>query len=161
MKRILTLITVALLTPLAMFIVLMAAAVPCARAADGIPQNVEELWADFPAFDKATPLDTEILRTWEEDGVVMNIVRFNVGKFDGQMLKVAGYYAFPKGGTNLPTLVQCNGGGQKAIASGPLKWARDGYACFLILRLIFALNRFRPIQPERASVRFFAVRTGR
>ena len=109
--------------------VIMMAASP-ANAADRIPQTVEDLWADFPALDKATPLDAEILKTWEEDGVVMNIVRFNVGKFGGQMLKVAGYYAYPKGGKNLPALVQCNGGGQKASASGPLKWARDGYACF-------------------------------
>jgi hypothetical protein len=44
------------------FLVLTATVV----AADPVPQNLDELWADFPAKDKETPLEVEILKTWEE-----------------------------------------------------------------------------------------------
>lgn len=110
--------------------ILFCSAAMTTAAADVIPQTARELWADFPEFDRATPLNTEILKTWEDGDVVMNVVRFTVGEFGGKTLKLAGYYAHPKGGENLPALVQCNGGGQKAGTHGPLKWARNGYACF-------------------------------
>jgi len=92
--------------------------------------TAEELWADFPASDKRTPLDTEVLKTWEEDGVVLSVVRYTVGVLKGHTVKMAGYYAYPKNGTRLPAIVQINGGGQKAGTYGPIKWARYGYACF-------------------------------
>ena len=95
-----------------------------------IPQTIEELWADFPARDKATPLETEILKTWEEKGVMMHLVRFTIGTFRGEKLKLAGFYAYPKGEKNLPALIQCHGGGQKASTGGPLSWALNGYATF-------------------------------
>ena len=85
-------------------------------AADPVPQTLEELWADFPAGDKATPLDTEILKAWEEHDVTLRLVRFTIGTFKGEKLKLAGFYAFPKGKhkRDLPALVVCHGGGQKA-----------------------------------------------
>ena len=101
-------------------------------AADPVPQTLEELWADFPAADKATPLDTEILKAWEEHDVTLRLVRFAIGTFKGEKLKLAGFYAFPKGKhkRDLPALVVCHGGGQKASIGGPKNWAMNGYAAF-------------------------------
>jgi cephalosporin-C deacetylase-like acetyl esterase len=101
------------------------------RAEEQVPQNLAELWADFPARDKATPLETEILKTWDEHDVTLRLVRFNIGMFKGEMLKLAGFYAVPKGDVKgLPALVVCHGGGQKASVGGPKNWAMNGYAAF-------------------------------
>lgn len=101
------------------------------RAEEPVPRNLAELWADFPARDKATPLDTEVLKTWEENDVTLRLVRFNIGAFKGEMLKLAGFYAVPKGDVKgLPALVVCHGGGQKASIGGPKNWAMNGYAAF-------------------------------
>ena len=98
---------------------LAAACVFCIGAdAAQIPQTAAELWADFPALDKATPLDTEVLRSWELKGIQLHLVRFTVGVFQGQTLKLAGIYAHPKGGKHLPALVQCHGGGQRTSVGG-------------------------------------------
>ena len=72
------------------------------HAAD-IPQSVNELWADFDP--RKAPLETEILKAWEQDGVVCRIVRYQVGIFRGAPAKVAAFYAFPKGAKKLPGLV--------------------------------------------------------
>ena len=45
-----------------------------ARAAD-VPRTAEELWAGFAAADKAAPLETEILKTWETGGIELHLVR--------------------------------------------------------------------------------------
>ena len=43
------------------------------------PKSFEELWAGYdPAKE---PLETEVLKQWEEDGVVLQIVRFRIGVF--------------------------------------------------------------------------------
>jgi len=111
-------------------LLLSLVAVTGMHAAEGVPTTPDELWADFPNFDKKTPLDVEILKTWEEDGIVCHVVRYTVGVFKGHTVKMAGYYAYPKGGKDLPALVQINGGGQKGSLYGPRKWANYGYACF-------------------------------
>ena len=97
-----------------------------------VPQTLEALWADFPARDEATPLDTEMIKTWEENDVILHLVRFNIGEFNGEMLKLVGFYAVPKGEPekNLPALVVCHGGGQRASVGGPKNWAMNGYAAF-------------------------------
>ena len=46
------------------------------------PQNLQELWMDFDP--RKEPLDTEVLYEWEEDGVVMKILRYCIGIFKGQ-----------------------------------------------------------------------------
>jgi hypothetical protein len=44
-----------------------------------VPQTVEELWKDFdPAKE---PLESEILKEWEEDGVVMKVLCYRIGIF--------------------------------------------------------------------------------
>jgi dienelactone hydrolase len=101
-----------------------------AVAADPVPTTPEALWASVDKESGRTPLEAEVLKTWEQDSVMMHMVRFTVGVYRGKKSKLAGYYGYPKGGSNLPALVQINGGGQRGSPGGPLRWAKRGYACF-------------------------------
>ena len=90
------------------------------------PTNFDQLWAGYdPAKE---PLETEVLKEWEKDGVVFRVVRYRIGIFKGQKSMMAAVYGFPKRGTNLPGLVQIHGGGQYADANAPLTNAKRGYA---------------------------------
>ena len=98
-----------------------------AQAAD-IPRTLDELWAGFADLDRTTPLETEVLKEWENDGVVCRIVRYQVGVFKGAPSRVAAFYAFPKGGTKLPALLEMHGGGQSASLNSVVTYAKRGYA---------------------------------
>ena len=93
-------------------------------------QSVTELWAGFDP--RKDPLETEILKAWEQDGVVCRIVRYQVGIFKGAPAKVAAFYAFPKGGTKLPALLSMHGGGQSAGLDSVVTDAKRGYASISI-----------------------------
>ncbi len=93
-----------------------------------IPKNVQELWADYETLDKSTPLEVEVLKEWEQDAIICRIVRYQVGVFKGSPSRVAAFYAYPKGGTNLPALVQIHGGGQSASLNSVVTYAKRGYA---------------------------------
>lgn len=90
------------------------------------PQNFSELWKDFNP--QTEPLDTEILEEWEEDGVIVKVLRYRAGIFKGQKAMVAAVYGYPKGGENLPALVNVHGGGQYADANSVISNAKRGYA---------------------------------
>ena len=94
------------------------------------PQSVEALWADFDP--RAEPLDVEILKQWEEDDVVMQVLRYRIGIFKGQKSMMAAVYGYPKGVSNLPGLVQAHGGGQYADYRAVLTNAKRGYATISI-----------------------------
>ncbi|MEM9656853.1 MAG: dienelactone hydrolase family protein [Planctomycetota bacterium] len=94
------------------------------------PQTYEELWAEFDP--RAEPLEVETLRQWEEDSVVLRVLRFRLGVFKGQRAMLAAVYGFPKGGQMLPGLVQIHGGGQYADYRAPLYNAKRGYATLSI-----------------------------
>lgn len=95
-----------------------------------VPQNFDELWAGFDP--QAEPLDVEVLHGWEEDGVVMRVVRYRVGVFKGKKAMVAGVWGYPKGAKALPGLVQIHGGGQYADANAVLTNAKRGYVTISI-----------------------------
>jgi acetyl esterase/lipase len=98
---------------------------------DGLaPQTHAELWADFDP--RAEPLDVEILHEWEEDGVMLQVLRYRVGIFKGEKAMVAAVVGYPKGGTNLPGLVNIHGGGQYADYQSCLANAKRGYATITI-----------------------------
>ena len=94
------------------------------------PQNLRELWAGFDP--RQEPLETEILKEWEQDGVILKVLRYRVGVFKGQKAMMAAVYAYPKGGRNLPGLVQIHGGGQYAHYNACLTNAKRGYATLSI-----------------------------
>jgi len=94
------------------------------------PRNFDEMWAGFDP--RAEPLEIETLKEWEDDDVVLRIVRFRIGVFKGQKATLAAVYGFPKdatqGVTKLPGLVQIHGGGQYADHRACLLNAKRGYA---------------------------------
>lgn len=97
---------------------------------DNVPQTFNQLWAGYDP--RAEPLDIEILKQWEEDEVVLRIVRYRIGIFKGQKAMMAAVYGFAKGGTRLPGLVQIHGGGQYADYRAVLTNAQRGYATISI-----------------------------
>ena len=97
---------------------------------NGAPQTVEELWAGYDP--QAEPLDTEILYSWEEDGITLKVVRYRVGIFGGEKAMVAGVYGYPTGQSNLPALVNIHGGGQYADYRSCLSNAKRGYATLTV-----------------------------
>ncbi len=94
------------------------------------PRSFEEMWGGFDA--RAEPLETEVLAEWEEEGVVLRVVRYRVGVFKGHKAMLAAIYGFPKevvsGGKKIPGLVQIHGGGQSAHYRVCLLNAKRGYA---------------------------------
>lgn len=98
---------------------------------DGIvPSSVEELWAGFDP--RREPLDVEVIKEWEEEGVIVKIIRYRVGIFKGQKAMMAAVYGYPKGASNLPAIVQIHGGGQSAQDAFVLANAKNGYATLSI-----------------------------
>jgi len=95
-----------------------------------VPQNYEELWQGFDP--QKEPLDVEVLKEWEEDGVVLKVLRYRVGIFKGKKAMIAAVYGYPKGAKNLPGLVQIHGGGQYAHYKTALTNAKRGYATISI-----------------------------
>ncbi len=94
------------------------------------PQDFQQMWNGFDP--QAEPLDVQTLREWEEDGVVLRVVRFRIGVFKGKRSTLAAIYGFPKnaapGGEKLPGLLQIHGGGQYADYRSCLMNAKRGYA---------------------------------
>jgi len=94
------------------------------------PQNFEELWKGFDP--RKEPLDVEVLKEWEEDGVVLQVLRYRIGVFKGKKAMMAAVYGYPKGGSNLPGLLQIHGGGQYADYRACLSNGKRGYATISI-----------------------------
>lgn len=90
------------------------------------PQTFQELWAGFDP--RKEPLDVELLKEWEEDGVTLRVLRYHIGTFKGRKAMMAAVYGFPKGGSKLPGLVQIHGGGQYASHVAVRTNAKRGYA---------------------------------
>lgn len=97
------------------------------RGAD-VPKKLDELWAGYAQMDRETPLEAEVLKEWEKDGIVCRVVRYQVGVFKGAPSRVAGFYAFPKGATKLPAVLHLHGGGQSAKLDHVVTYAQRGYA---------------------------------
>ena len=86
------------------------------------PTSLEDMWIGFDP--KAEPLDVEIFKEWEEDGVKLKVLRYRIGVFKGQKAMMAAVYGYPRNGKSLPGLVQIHGGGQYADYRAPLSNAK-------------------------------------
>jgi hypothetical protein len=93
-------------------------------------QTWEEAWLGFDP--RKEPMEVEVLKEWEEDNVVLKVLRYRIGIFKGQKAMMAGVYGYPKGGKKLPGLLQIHGGGQYADYKAPLSNAKRGYASISI-----------------------------
>ena len=101
---------------------------------DHAPQNFAEMWAGFDP--RSEPLETEVLKEWEEDGVVLQVVRFRIGVFKGKTARLVAVFGYPKQAVankqKLPGLLQIHGGGQYADYRACLRKAKRGYATLSI-----------------------------
>jgi hypothetical protein len=95
-----------------------------------VPSTVEEAWLGFDP--RKEPLDVEVIKEWEEEGVVIKILRYRIGIFKGRKSMMAAVYGYPKGAKNLPAIVQIHGGGQSAQDAFVLANAKNGYATISI-----------------------------
>lgn len=95
-----------------------------------VAQSFTELWKGFNPGTE--PLDTKILYQWEEDGVVMQVLRYRIGIFKGKNAMMAAIYGYPKDAKNLHGLVQIHGGGQYAYYRAVLKNTKKGCATISI-----------------------------
>ena len=98
---------------------------PALESAQG-PMNFSEMWAGFDP--RSEPLEVEVLKEWEEDEVVLRVVRYRIGVFKGKKAMMAAVYGYPKRGRDFPGLVQIHGGGQYADYRAVLANARRSYA---------------------------------
>ena len=94
------------------------------------PETFEELWSGFDP--RKEPLDVEVLHEWEQDGVVLRVVRYRVGIFKGKKAMMAAVYGYPKGANEVPGLVQIHGGGGAGTEGPVLANAKEGYATISI-----------------------------
>lgn len=92
----------------------------------GVPHSFESLWSNIDT--RKEPLDVEIIKEWEEDGVVMKVLRYRVGVFRGVKAMMAAIYGYPKNQNKAPALVQIHGGGQYADYRAVLTNGKRGYA---------------------------------
>jgi dienelactone hydrolase len=94
------------------------------------PGDFQQMWSGFDP--RKEPLQVEVLKEWEEENVVLRIMRFRIGIFKGTKATLAAVYGFPKdaaqSGAKLPGLVQIHGGGQYADYKACLANAKRGYA---------------------------------
>ena len=90
------------------------------------PTNPEELWAGYDP--KTEPLETQIVREWQEDDLTLRYVTYSIGTFKGQSATMAAFYGFPTGGEQLPAVLHMHGGGQRAFLNVVKRYAKRGYA---------------------------------
>lgn len=102
-----------------------------AWAAEGIPQSVAELWADFDP--RKDPIETGVIREWKEDGAVLRHVRYFIGSFKGKPARMAAVYGFPEGTKEkLPAVMHIHGGGQRGSVSEVKLLVARGYAALSV-----------------------------
>ncbi len=89
-------------------------------------RNLHELWEGYNP--QREPLDVEVTKEWNQDGVVLKVVRYRIGVFKGRVSMMAAIYGYPEYGRHLPGLVQIHGGGQSANVNAVLTNAERGYA---------------------------------
>lgn len=100
------------------------------NAAD-VPQSVAELWADFDP--RKEPLESEVIREWKTNGMVLRSVRFRIGTFKGQPARLAAFYGFPdETKSKLPAVMHIHGGGQRANLEEVKALVGRGYAALSV-----------------------------
>ena len=102
---------------------------PCSAASDSV-MTPPEIWEGYDP--RAEPLDEEILKTWEGDGISYKEVYFNGEQFAGKYVRIYGIYAAPTGGKNLPGLLHIHGGGQTVNKGWLKEFAGRGYGILTI-----------------------------
>ena len=76
--------------------------------------NVVHLFAGFDP--RKEPLEIEIIKEWDEDGVRYEQMYFTGQVFDGVKTRIYAYHGAPSKGRNLPGMLYCHGGGGSAAS---------------------------------------------
>ena len=98
-----------------------------AMTAETLPADIPALWATFDASKE--PLNIEVLHTYENQDVTIQMISYAVGIFKGKEVRMGGYLAYPSDNDgNIPGIVQIHGGGQRAMADFSFAVAQNGYA---------------------------------
>jgi len=97
-----------------------------AQSQQSAVMSPSEIWEGYDP--RKEPLDEEIIKTWEKDGVTYKEVYFNGENFDGKYVRIYARYAAPKGKTNLPAILHIHGGGQTVNNQWLDYWSKEGYA---------------------------------
>ncbi len=97
-----------------------------------VPRSIEEIWDGYNKhYDRHNPLEAVFHKAWErEGGIVVHWVQLTVGTFQGRKTIVCGHWAYPKGGKDLPAILNTHGGPQSGSEDGAVNFAKLGYACF-------------------------------
>ncbi|MFP6900553.1 MAG: acetylxylan esterase [Opitutales bacterium] len=95
-----------------------------------VPQDVASLWQGYDP--RVEPLEVEVVREWEQDGVVVRYLRYRIGTFKGKAARMAAFYALPKEGKDLPGVMHVHGGGQRASLTQVTYFASKGYAALSV-----------------------------
>jgi dienelactone hydrolase len=91
-------------------------------------ETIDDLWAGFDPH--ALPLDVEVVKSWDEGDVHLEMMYFTGEEFEGQKTRVFGYLGRPKKVEGkIPGVLHVHGGGQTAVLDWPRFWAKRGYAC--------------------------------
>jgi autotransporter-associated beta strand protein len=100
------------------------------------PQTATELWSAYDSAIRNDALNAVVLANWTDGAIALKQIRYDLGTLAGTPAnaspKIAAYYGYPTGGTNLPGIVQIHGGGQRADLNEVKYWAQQGYACISI-----------------------------
>ena len=89
-----------------------------------IPKTHTEMWKGFDP--RAEPLETEILKEWTQDGVVLRVLRYRIGIFKGQKAWMAGVFGFPKAEKIYRAYCKFMGEGSTPITKQLLPMAKEG-----------------------------------
>ncbi len=89
--------------------------------------SVDDVWRGFDP--EALPLDLEVTKTWEEQEIAFQKVRFTGELANHAKVRVFAICSAPKAGQNLPGILHVHGGGQTASLDWVRFWARRGYVC--------------------------------
>lgn len=96
-----------------------------------------EFWNRYDA--RVAPLNSEVVKEWQDDLGTYQLVRFDLGKLEGSNRsaspKIAAYFGYPKtasAAAKVPGILQIHGGGQRANKARVTDWVKLGFACISI-----------------------------
>lgn len=101
-----------------------------------MPETAAEVWSMYDDAIRNDPVNVEWLTSWTNGNIAIWQIRYDLGTMVGTRTnaapKMAAFYAYPIGETDLPGIVQIHGGGQKGDAALAQFWAEHGYAAISI-----------------------------
>ncbi len=90
--------------------------------------SIDALWAGFDP--RATPLEVEVIKAWDEEGVHLEMLYFTGEIFEGEKTRVFAYLGRPKAASDkLPGVLHIHGGGQTANLDWARFWGKRDYVC--------------------------------